>query len=378
MRISLDIQSATANVTGVGHYTRLLARHLALTNPGHDLRFTFFDFKRRGAPFQVTGADTKPLTWCPGRAAQAAWKRLGWPPFDWLFGDADLYHFPNFLVPPLRRGGAVATVHDLTFMRYPEFCEDRNQRYLARSIRDTVARADAVITVSRFTAAEMEDLLGANPAKLFPVHHGISRAFRSLPRDEISDGRRAKGLDRPYLLSVGTLEPRKNYRFLIEVFEQLSDFDGQLVIAGMKGWKYEPILERMETSSRRDDIRYLEYVPTEDLPVLYAGAECFVFPSHYEGFGFPPLEAMACGTPVVSSGGGSLPEVVGDAAWIPVALDIDAWVQGIRKILHDADIRRKLQASGLAQARKYTWAESARKTWEVYEAVHGRAEARSS
>jgi len=156
---------------------------------------------------------------------------------------------------------------------------------------------------------------------------------------------------------------------MIEVFEQLEGIDCDLVIAGMPGWKVGPIMERMNRSPKRDRIRYLNYVPDTQLPALYAGAELFLITSFYEGFGFPPLEAMAYGTPVISSAGGSLAEVLGDAALIMPQFDAGAWTSAIRDLLNDPARRARLAAHAPAHAARYSWTETARQTWDVYRRV---------
>ncbi|MDI6774286.1 MAG: glycosyltransferase family 1 protein [Verrucomicrobiota bacterium] len=372
MKVCVDVQSAITQRAGVGRYTRSLVRHLGETaEDGDELALFYFDFRRRALPFEAPRAESRPVRWCPGRLAQWAWKNLRWPPADFLAGPADLYHFPNFILPPLRRGKTVVTIHDLGFVRFPQFCEDRNRAHLAARIRDTVERADAILADSEFGAAEIGSLLACDRSRVFVVRPGIAQEFGGggPAADTIAPTFARLGVATPYLLTVGTLEPRKNIPFLIEVFERLADFTGQLVIAGMPGWKYEPILRRMKMSSRADRIRYLKHVADEDLPALYAGADVFVLTSHYEGFGFPPLEAMACGTPVVASARGSLPEVLGPGAVLPDTFDSDRWAAEIRRILSDSGYRSELVSRGAAQAGRYTWSEAARKTWAVYRQV---------
>ena len=171
--------------------------------------------------------------------------------------------------------------------------------------------------------------------------------------------RRRLGLERPYLLMVGTIEPRKNIPFLVEIVERMKGFDGDLVLAGTLGWKFEPILERMQRSPIAARIRRLDYVEEDLLPSLYAGAELFVFPSLYEGFGFTPLEAMACGTPVLAAPAGSLPEVLGEAAELVPGYDAAEWAERANHLLTDARRRRELKELGFRQARRFTWPETA-------------------
>ncbi len=313
--------------------------------------------------------EQKVIHWCPGRIVQKSWKTLRWPPFNLLAGQADLYHFPNFIIPPITSGKTVVTIHDMSFLRYPQFAESRNLAWLTAGIAGTVQRADAVITDSQFSADEIVECLHVNSDKIFPIHLGLSNHITSPDHNKIDLLRRTKGLDRPYLLMVGTIEPRKNIEFLIKVFERMTTFDGYLVLAGMRGWKYESILSRIRNSNRSLDIRYLEYIKDEELPALYAGAELFLFPSLYEGFGLPPLEAMACGTPVIASFAGSLPEVLGEAALLLRDNDADLWASGAMDLISDASRRQTWIDKGLSHAAHYTWQETARKTWEIYRKV---------
>jgi len=364
MRICVDMQSAVSQRAGIGRYTRNLVQHLAPLTAPDDLRLFYFDFKRRGVAFDLRGALPRAVHWCPGRLAQLAWKNLGWPPFDFFCADADLYHFPNFILPPMRKGKTVVTIHDMSFLRHPEFAEERNLVYMRAHMKDTVARADAIITDSRFSADETQDLLQVAGDRIFPIHLGVDDSFTAVPPGAVLPER--FGIDRPYILTVGTVEPRKNIPFLVKVFERLADFPGLLVIAGMNGWKCGPILDSLAGSERAADIRQLGYVEDAHLPALYAGADLFACASIYEGFGFPPLEAMKSGVPVVSSAGGSLEEVLGDGASVVNSFDIDEWVSRCSEALFDGDTRRRLIAAGHRKADSYTWDETARRTMEVY------------
>ncbi len=369
MRICIDIQAAVSQRAGVGRYTKSLVEHLGEFTGQDQVELFFFDFLRAGLPFNAPNTRPHPVRWVPGRLVQQAWKRFHAPPFHWLAGRADLYHFPNFTIPPLPVGRRVVTIHDMSFVRHPEFAETRNLDYLNAVIDDTVRRADAILTVSRFSADEIRSLLKVSPDRVFPIHLGVDAGLAAPPPARIAAAHRRLGLDRPYLLTVGTLEPRKNLPFLIDVFEHLRGWDGDLVIAGMPGWKCEPILDRIRNSPAAARIRYLEYVAEDDLPALYAGAWLFVVTSFYEGFGLPPLEAMACGTPVVSSAGGSLPEVLGSAAVIVTGFDRDAWTGAIEALLADSERRRALSSAGLRQAATFAWRDTARRTFDVYRQV---------
>ena len=368
--VCMDIQAGVAQRAGVGRYVQKLVEHLGKFAALNDaLRLFFFDFQRQGQPLPAAGAELRPCRWLPGRYVQAAWKRLNFPPFDWLAGAADVYHFPNFIIPPLTRGKAVVTIHDVSFLRFPAAAEKRNLAYLTAKIRDTVARADAIITDSVFSGHEIQELLGVPAEKIHPILLGLPSDFCRPATDVMAAARKQLRLERPYLLSVGTLEPRKNYPLLIEAFERLRGFDGDLVIAGMRGWKYEPILERMRDSPKAARIRYLEYVPDEELAALYAAAELFVLPSLYEGFGFTPLEAMACGTPALIAANGSLPEVCGGGAELVTELDAECWAERMDALLGDSSARMALVQRGAAHVHQFRWEDTGRQTWAVYRQV---------
>jgi len=373
VRVCIDIQAAVAQRAGVGRYVKSLVEHLGAHRGADELRLFCFDFQRRGVPFEAAGAAVKAVRWIPGRIVQQAWKRMAFPPFDAFSGAADVFHFPNFIRPPLARGRSVVTIHDLSFLRFPHAAEAANLRYLTARIDDTVARADAILADSGTIADEIRERWPAAAARVHGVPLGLPDGFGRPPEDAVRAVLARHGLDRPYLLSVGTLEPRKNLPFLVDVFERLRGFDGDLVLAGMKGWNYGPILERIARSPRAARIRHLDYPADGDLPALYAGAAAFVSPSLYEGFGFTPLEAMACGAPAIVSTGGSLPEVCGDGAEIVGGFEADEWAARVAAVLGDSARRDALTVRGAANAARFTWDETARKTWAIYRNVGGAA-----
>lgn len=371
MKVCMDIQSAIAQRAGVGRYTRSLVEALALSATPEDvLRIFYFDFQRKGRPFPLAKVEEQAVRWIPGRWVQQAWKTIGSPPFNWFAGAAEVYHFPNFIRPPLTRGRSVVTIHDVSFLRHPEAAETKNLCYLTAKIRDTVDRTDRILTDCSFVAKEITELLGAAPARVTPVYPGLPKGFSGATAESISEVRSRQSLTRPYVLTVGTLEPRKNHSFLVEVFERMPFFDGDLVLAGMRGWKVEPILERIRDSSRADRIHLLDYVEDADLQALYTGAELFLFPSLYEGFGFPPLEAMACGCPVLASTAGALVEVLGEGAELLETQDAERWAEAVRRILSEGTTARAARiARGRNRTQLYTWEAAAHQIWGIYREV---------
>ena len=370
MKVCIDYQPAVTQRAGIGRYTRVLAGELLkMKSPDDDVRLFYLDFLRRGV-VDIPGATATPSRILPGAILQRLWRTVGFPPFDLLSGPADLFHFTNFLRPPLRKGRSVVTIFDMSFERFPQFAEAKNLRNLRRGIRQTAAKADAIITISDFSAREIVEFLPEARGKIFPIPLGISPDFAPASEEAVAELRAKTGLERPYILAVGTIEPRKNLMFLIDVFEEMgrdSALEGlDLVIAGAPGWRCMDILDRFATSPRAARIHYMQYVPDGALAALYTGAAVLAVPSHYEGFGFPPLEAMACGTPVVSSAGGSLPEVLGDAAVIVPGFDPAAWKTALGQAANDAALRASLIAKGIARAASYRWRRTAEETWKVY------------
>lgn len=371
MKICIDIQAAVAQGAGIGRYVRELAEHLNKSAEADSLLFFYFDFMRRGLSLSLPLANTRAVRWCPGRIVQSCWKRLGWPPFNWFAGPADLYHFPNFIIPPLGQGKCVVSIHDASFLRYPEFTENRNLTYLRAAIKNTIRRADAIITISHFSAAELACFFPEARPKTYVIYPGIVEHMTSCSLQAGDKIRQTKGLRRPYILTAGTLEPRKNIEFLIQVFENMKEFQGELVVAGRRGWKYEAIIDRMRSSPRAAEIRLLDNVDDGELSAIYAGAELFLFPSFYEGFGFPPLEALVCGLPVISSTGGSLPEVLGEGALLIKEYDAARWARDAMFLMNNLNARQSLIDKGRRQVSQYTWAETARKTMALYRRIAG-------
>lgn len=367
MKVCMDIQAALGQRAGVGRYVRELLAHLGAEAGADEISAFYFDFKRTGLDAVPPGVAMRSCRWMPGRLAQAAWKRIGFPPYEWFAGGADLYHFPNFIRPPLGKGRkSVVTIHDVSFLRMPETTEAKNLAWLSAEIHNTAAKADAILTDSRFSAREICELLDVPPEKVFPVWLGLPKFGPPPTAEAVAQTRKALGLAKPYLLMVGTIEPRKNIPFLVEIYEALKDFDGDLVLAGGLGWKTGPTLRAISESPRKGGIKLLRHLGDAQLSALYAGAAAFVFPTRYEGFGFPPLEAMGRGAPVVAARNSSLPEVLGEAAEWVEGFDAENWAQKVRAVLGDAARAARLRDAGFCQAGKFTWEETARKTWEVY------------
>ena len=289
--------------------------------------------------------------------------RLGVPlPMEWLAGRAAVYYSPDFILPPLTGGRALVTVHDLTFLRVPDAADPRLAAFLTAAVPRAVARADHILADSAHTRRDLSELLHVPPDKVSVVYPGVAPRFRRVDDPAALAAVRARyGLDGPFILGLGTLEPRKNLARLIEAFARLAarGLPHSLVLAGGRGWLYDPIFAQVERLGVKERVRFLGYVADDDLPALYSLADAFAFPSLYEGFGLPPLEALACGTPTVVSNTSSLPEVVGDAALQVDPTDVDALAEALVRLVTDAALRGRLRAVGPPQAARFSWSAAA-------------------
>jgi glycosyltransferase involved in cell wall biosynthesis len=307
--------------------------------------------------------------WLP---TERPWARVVWEqafqPFMAAQERLDLLHGLAFVSPLLQPCSTIVTIHDESFALFPEFFRGANAAYLRLFTRLSCRRAARIIAVSENTRADVMRLYGVPGERVQVVPHGVDARFFPRPASEVAEFKRAHSLPDHFILFVGTLEPRKNLVKLIEAFSNLQSriSNLKLILAGGKGWYYDQIFAAVERLDMQDEVIWAGYVPTDDLPLWYNSADVFAFPSRYEGFGMPLLEAMACGTPVVTSNASSLPEVAGDAALLVPPDDVGALADALARTLTDADLRQALHAKGLARAATFTWEETARRTAAVY------------
>lgn len=284
----------------------------------------------------------------------------------------DILHV-QYTAPPLAPCAVVATVHDLSFEHLPETFTRRSRAQLRMTVRRTAKRAAHVIAPSEFTRRDLLETYGLDPSRVSVVPLAASDGFRPVAdAREIERVRERYGIRGEYILAVGSLQPRKNLARLVRAYSSLRRERGrgnlpQLVLVGKKAWLYDSILKTIEDEGIRDAVALTGYVSEPDLPALYSGASCFVYPSVYEGFGLPPLEAMRCGAPVITGDRTSLPEVVGDAALTFNPFDTDGLALVLARVLDDARLRAELSRRGLERARLFDWRRTARMTLQVYE-----------
>jgi glycosyltransferase involved in cell wall biosynthesis len=308
----------------------------------------------------------------PARPLHLAWRLAGIPPVEWFTGRTDVVHGTNYVVPPTRRAARVVTVHDLTVVRFPELC-DGPTLVFRELVRRAVEEGAWVHTPSRFVADEVVAEFGADPARVRAVHHGVPQ--RPPPAVAGPDAKAAQALlpegTRRYVLAVGTVEPRKDYPGLVRAFDELAatHADVALVIAGGDGWGSSGLDEAVSRSPFRGRVVRTGYVEDAVVASLFHGAAVLAFPSVYEGFGFPPLEAMAAGVPVVATAVGAVPEVVGDAAVLVPPADPGALAGGLGRVLDDETLRDGLVSAGRARAASFTWQACAEGLRSLYRAA---------
>lgn len=261
----------------------------------------------------------------------------------------------------------VVTIHDLAYLRYPEVHPLGRRLYLSALTRITVRRARAIVAVSRFTRDEIVRFFRVPPQRIRVIYEGYDPAFRPLPAAEVEAFRKQHNLPERYLLYVGNLEPRKNLPTLVRAFARIAaEHDLVLVLAGPPGWGYTGLFRLVEALGLEGRVRFPGFVPAEELPLWYNAAVAFVYPSRYEGFGLPPLEAMACGTPVVVSSASSLPEVVGEAAVQVDPDDVDSLAGALLELLTRHELRETYRERGPERARRFSWSRAARETLFLY------------
>jgi len=370
MTIGIDIRVlARGTRTGVEEYTLNLLQHLLPLDKTIKYKLFYNAFSKVKLDFpwlQLKNVSLRDFK-IPNRPLFFSARYLNLPKIDNLLQGIDVYFNPHFFVAPLsKRCQRVVTFHDLSFVHFPYFFSWRKrfwQRFLMAAKKEA-QKADQIIAVSESTKQDLVGLYQIKPAKIKVIYSGISSKFKPAKKN---DQLRIKyNLPDSFILYFGTLEPRKNLTGLIRAFELVRQRHNiKLVIAGSRGWLYQKIFNEAARSKFKDDILFTGFVQEEDKPALYNLAELFIYPSFFEGFGFPPLEAMACGIPTIVAHSSSLPEVVADGAVMidPYNIDEIAWTMEV--VLKDKQVRQIIRQKGIDQAAKFSWSRCASETLEV-------------
>lgn len=360
MRVALELQPCCGNRSGIGTYTYELARRLK-SGGKVELSGNVFNFMDKGdnraalADIEIPLHEQKSM---PYGVYRRIWHFVPLT-YGMLFPAADLNVFFNYIVPPRVKGKCITTIYDMTYLRYPETMNTNNLRRIVSDIQYSVDRSDAILTISEFSKREIHELLEVPEEKIKVVYCAASLPTGMSTEEEV---RARYGIPGPYILYVGNVEPRKNLRGLLRAFRYLKQEMGIphcLVCVGASGWNTQEIYQEAQELCDSKEVVFTGYVTAEDKAALYAGSEVFVFPSLYEGFGMPPLEAMHYGCPVVCANAASLPEIVGQAAEFVDPLDDTDIARGIWHVLSDRDYARNLADVGYRQAKWFNWDKSA-------------------
>lgn len=349
---------------GIHRYIAALLDHLPVVS---DFRFTAYLGDSRAGDVTWPGVDAR-IASCSTASppARVVWEQFLLP-VHLVLDDVDLLHGPAYALPLICPTRSIVTVHDLSFFLYPQAFNPGNRLYLRLMTRLAAQRADAVLAVSEHTRQDVLRLLNVPADRVHAVPNGIDSTFRPLPTPQVRRFRAENQLPEQFILCISTIEPRKNLATLIRAYAALGNTQYKLVIGGGRGWRYESIFALVEELGLEDRVCFPGFVAHSDLPYWYNTADVFVFPSIYEGFGLPPLEAMACGTPVIASNASSLPEVVGSAGLLVEPTDVTALADAIQQVISKPELAASMAAQGLARAGGFSWRACAERTARLYE-----------
>ena len=372
-RIAIDYTPAYEQGGGIGRYVRELTAALAKLDDHRDYRLFVAGATKNSLPAPPAANFVWRATPVSPRWLTRLWHRAGIRlPIETFTGRIDLFHATDFVLPPtLPATRTLLTVHDLSFVRVPQAASPPLKAYLDQAVPQSVKKADHILADSQATKDDLMQLYKTPAAKITVLLCGVDARFQRITDPAAQQRVREKyGLGTvDYLLSVGTVQPRKNYSRVIRALAALrrQGHDLHYAIAGGSGWLEDEMHQTIAATQQENAVHLLGFVADDDLPALYSAARCLIIPSLYEGFGLPILEAMACGTPVITSSVSSLPEAAGDAAILVDPLDTDAICSAILRLETDRPLRTALTAAGEAHSRQFKWEKSARQLKSIYE-----------
>ena len=371
MRIGFDATALPSKPVGAGRYIIRLVRALAALNMEHEL-VVFVQDNRRAL---IDTPSLENVHWIETHATSPArrliWEQTVLPQLARRAG-IDLLHSPHYTRPLELVCASVVTFHDMTFFLYPQLHTRAKRLFFPSIMRMSARRAEAIIADSESTRRDAVRILDIPEEKIFTVPLGIGEEFH--PITDVSlleDCRRRYNLPQVFMLYVGLVEPRKNLPLLLDAYARLAKEEDPppLIVVGRLGWMYEDVFRQIEALHLQNQVHFTGYIPDSDLPLVYNLAQSLLYPSRYEGFGFPPLEAMACGTPVITTAVSAMQDQVGDAGLLVPPQDEQALTEAMRRLLHDRALREALSIRGRRQAEKFTWNQTANKTLKIYQQV---------
>lgn len=371
-RITIDYTPAYEQGGGIGRYVRELTSTLSQLDKITNYQLFVLGARINDLPKPLsTNFIWKPTRITPKWSARL-WHRARLPiPVELFTGQIDLFHATDFVLPPtLSTTKTLLTVHDLSFVRVPETASPSLKAYLDIVVPRSVKRANHILADSQATKNDLTDLYDTPESKITVLLSGVDKRFKPTDISLVEQIRAKYGLNNtPFILSVGTVQPRKNYSRIIHALARLRQqgIDIHYAIVGGKGWLEDEMYQTIEDTNLQDYVHLLGFVDDEDLPALYTSSECLVITSLYEGFGLPILEAMACGTPVITSNSSSLPEVAGKAGILVDPLDINGITEAIYTVITDSAQRNQLIEAGYQQVKHFTWEQSATHLKSIYD-----------
>jgi glycosyltransferase involved in cell wall biosynthesis len=379
MRIAIDYTAAIRQGAGIGNYVRSLVDAMLAQDSTNQYTLLTSGHPTREHAFPKASNVRGRSIFIPDRYLNVLWYRWRLPVHATIFtGLVDIYHGPDFVLPPINgKVRKIVTVHDLAFLEHPEYAVPQLAAYLKKVVPEAVAAADVIAAVSHATRQTLIEYFHTPPEKITIIPNGIRSYFRRITDPILLSATRHKfGLKHPLVLGVGTLEPRKNHLGLIKAFHKAQSAaekkqrPAMLALAGGPGWLYDETQRLIAKLKLENKVRFLGRVSELELITLYSMADVFVFPSFYEGFGVPPIEAMACGAPVITSNTSSLPEVAGDAALLIDPHNTGEIARAMLRVLENEQLRDELRQKGYARAQHFTWPKSASKMLSVYQQLY--------
>lgn len=355
MKIAIDVQTTLGQRSGFGFYVKNLVQNLEKIDSQNQ--------------YQLIKPETEKDFSMPQRFL---WDQFRFPKIAQI-NNVDILHQPCFSVPIFYHGKKIVTVHDIIPLKFPKNLPLASRLFYSKWMTYSYRYADMIIADSECTKRDIIKHLKISPEKIRVIYLAVSDDFKpESSKARIQNIKNKYHTGEKYFIHVGTIEPRKNLPFLVRAFSEAvrAGVPENLVIVGKYGWYYDRLLTSIKDLQLKDRVIFTGYAPDEDIPALYSGATALTFPSLYEGFGFPPLEAMACGTPVISSNTSSLPEVVVDAGILIAPEDKETWAKKMIEISTEKKLAQKLRIKGLKRAKKFSWEKTARETIEVYKKLY--------